>query len=906
MTIAQDSPSFAEPRAREDDPKELSDWIDSFDALLQQGGGARAQEILEALVARAGADRLRLPNLVRTPYVNTIPCALEPAYPGDEAIEARIRRYVRWNAVAMVQRANDRFPGLGGHLASYASAASLYEVGFHHFFRGKDEGPGDQIYFQGHASPGIYGRAYLLGRLTDTQIDHFRREAAGRGTGLSSYPHPWLMPDFWEFPTVSMGLGPLSAIYQARFNRYLHNRGIRDTSNQRVWAFLGDGECDEPESLGALHLASREGLDNLVFVVNCNLQRLDGPVRGNGSIIQELEGVFRGAGWDVFKVIWSSDWDPLLEADHDGLLVKRMGEAVDGDYQKYSVDTTGAYVREHFFGRYAELLKRVEGYKDYDLYRLRRGGHDVKKLYAAYAAACKPNGKPAVVLAKTVKGYALGDTAEGRNTTHQQKHLSLKELAAFRDRLQLEVPDDKLESAPMVVLDKKSVEYQYIYDNRIKLGGFLPKRVVRAKPLAGPAPDWTAQFTQASGKSEISTTNAFARILAQLLSHETLGKRVVPIIPDESRTFGLDALFRKFGIYNALGQLYEPVDKSMVLYYREAKDGQVLQEGINEAGSMASFLAASTSYATHAEPMIPFYIFYSMFGFQRTGDQMWQVGDARGRGFLMGATAGRTTLNGEGLQHEDGHSHILAAQVPNCIPYDPAFAYEVAIILRDGLRRMFEACEDVFYYVTIQNENYIMPAMPEGVEAGIVEGAYLFRAAPEAPALAQGEAAPRVRLLGSGSILMQALRAQELLAAKFGVAAELWSVTSYPLLRREALAAERWNRLHPEATARVPRVTQLWGDAAAGPIVAATDYVKELPHMVAPWVPGGLCALGTDGFGRSDTREMLRRHFEVDAESIAAAALSELARLGTIEKARAAQAIKDLGIDPEREDAQYA
>ncbi|HVY61924.1 MAG TPA: pyruvate dehydrogenase (acetyl-transferring), homodimeric type, partial [Planctomycetota bacterium] len=883
--MTTEAPIHAEARdSGNDDPQELADWIESFDAVVQHHGIERAQEILRALVKRAALENVKLPGLIQTPYVNTIAPQDEPEYPGDEEIETRIKQYVRWNAVAIVLRANHRFPGLGGHLSTYASAASLYEVGFNHFFHGKDKEPGDQIFFQGHASPGIYARAYLLGRLTNEQFDHFRREAAGPGTGLSSYPHPWLMPEFWEFPTVSMGLGPIAAIYQARFNRYLHNRGIRDTSRQRVWAFLGDGECDEPEALGALHVAAREGLDNLVFVVNCNLQRLDGPVRGNGKIIQELEANFHGAGWDVFKVIWGREWDPLLAADKDGLLVGRMNEVVDGEFQKYSVES-GAYVREHFFGKDPRLLKMVEHLSDDDIRRLRRGGHDMKKLHAAFDAACRTNGRPAVVLAKTVKGFALGEGAEGRNVAHQQKKLSVTELKAFRDRLGLDVPDAKLEEgeAPLLVLEKGSREYEYIYEHRMKLGGFLPKRIVRKKPLEAPPLSWFSRFLEGGGADQdASTTGAFARLLAQLLSHPELGKRVVPIIPDEARTFGLDALFRKFGIYSSVGQLYEPVDKAMVLYYREAKDGQVLEEGITEAGAMASFTAAGTCYATHGEPMIPFYIYYSMFGFQRTGDQIWAFGDSRGRGFLLGATAGRTTLNGEGLQHEDGHSHVLASTVPSCLPYDPAFAYEIAVIIQDGLRRMFQDGEDVFYYLTLQNEPYVMPKMPDGVEKGILEGVYLFKPASALAAGASAPAslpadAPRVRLLGSGSILVEVLRAQQLLAERFGVAADVFSATSYPLLRREALAAERWNRLHPTDPPRIPRVTQILAAPLAGgvipPIVAASDYMKQLPHMVSPWIPGGLFALGTDGFGRSDTRETLRRHFEVDAESVAAAAL---------------------------------
>jgi pyruvate dehydrogenase E1 component len=888
------------------DPEETQEWIDSLDAVVAREGADRAEHLLRTLIQRANLTSVRLPGLIQTPYVNTIPADREPEYPGDEEIENRIKRYIRWNAVAMVVRANERFEGIGGHLSTYASAASLYEVGFHHFFRGHgDETPGDQIFFQGHASPGIYARAYLLGRLTFEQVDHFRREARGRGTGLSSYPHPWLMPEFWEFPTVSMGLGPIAAIYQARFNRYLQHRGIRDTSGQRVWCFLGDGECDEPEALGALHLAAREGLDNLVFVVNCNLQRLDGPVRGNGKIIQELEAVFHGAGWDVFKVIWGREWDPLLEADRDGLLVQRMGEVVDGEYQKYSVES-GAYIREHFFGKDPRLLALVEHLSDEDLRRLRRGGHDMRKIYAAFAAACEPNGRPAVVLAKTIKGFALGEGAEGRNIAHQAKKLSIAEMKAFRDRLELDVPDDKLAEAPLLVLDEKSPEFEYIRERRMRLGGFAPRRVVRKRPLAAPPLSWFQRFLEGSGGQEVSTTGAFARLLAQLLGHKELGRRVVPIIPDEARTFGLDALFRQFGIYSSVGQLYEPVDRAVLLYYREAKDGQVLEEGITEAGSMASFTAAGTSYATHGEPMIPFYIFYSMFGFQRTGDQVWAFGDARGRGFLLGATAGRTTLNGEGLQHEDGHSHLLFSVVPNVQAYDPAFAYEIAVIIRAGLERMFEKGEDIFYYLTLQNEPYPMPPMPEGAERGILDGLYLLRKAAEGEATERRKQAGRyVRLFGSGSILMQVLKAQEVLAARYDVAADVYSATSYLQLRREALAAERWNMLHPEAEPRVPRVTQILAGSDA-PVVAATDYMKAIPDQIARWVPGGLTPLGTDGFGRSDTREALRRHFEVDPPAVTVAALAALARRGKAKPAEVAQAIRDLGVDPDKVDPAVA
>ena len=882
------------------DAAETQDWVDSLDSIVETGGGPeRAQFILYRLLKRARQLNIGLPPLTQTRYINTISPEQEPPFPGDEGMELRIRRMVRWNAVAMVLRANNAYPGIGGHLATYQSAASLYEVGFNHFFRGKDAaGMGDQVYYQGHAAPGIYARAFLEGRLSEGQLDHFRREVVP-GQGLSSYPHPRLMPDFWEFPTVSMGLGPLAAIYQARFNRYLQGRGIKDTSQQRVWAFLGDGETDEPEALGALHVAANEGLDNLTFVVNCNLQRLDGPVRGNGKIIQELEAVFRGSGWNVIKVIWGREWDPLLAVDDEGALVARMGEALDGDFQKYSVET-GAYIREHFFGADPRLLAMVEHLTDDDIVRLRRGGHDYTKVYAAYRAATAHTGQPTVILAKTVKGWTLGPGMEARNITHQAKKLSEAELKVFRDRLELPIPDSKIKDAPYFHPGPDAPEIRYLHERRAALGGPAPRRTVVRKAIELPGDGAYQEFMAGSGTQEASTTMVFAKLLRNLMRDKTLGPRVVPIVPDEARTFGMEALFKEAGIYAPHGQLYEPVDSNLVLSYREAKDGQVLEEGITEAGSSASFQAAGTSYATHGEPMMPFYTFYSMFGFQRVGDQLWAFGDARGRGFLLGATAGRTTLNGEGLQHEDGHSMLVATTIPNCQAYDPAFAYETAVIVRDGLRRMLEVGEDVFYYLALYNENHVMPARPEGVsDADIVGGLYRFAPPPK---VAKG--APRATLLGSGSIMQQVLRAQALLAERFGVAAEVWSAPSYQRVRAEALAVERWNRLHPDQPRRTPFVTTaLTAAASAGPIVAAGDWVKGVPDQIARWVPGdSWVSLGTDGFGRSDTREALRRLFGIDTEHIAAAVLSELARTARMEPAAAASAIADLGIDPEAAD----
>ena len=876
------------------DERETSDWIESLDDVLDQEGETRARFLLFKLLKRARQRQVGLPPLTNTRYINTISPEQEPFFPGDEQLERRIRRLIRWNAVAMVLRANNRFAGIGGHLATYASAATLYEVGFNHFFKGKDgDGAGDQVFYQGHAAPGIYARAFLEGRLSEDQLDHFRRETPPQD-GLSSYPHPRLMPDFWEFPTVSMGLGPISAIYQARFNRYLQNRGLLDTSGSRVWAFLGDGETDEPEALGALHVAAREGLDNLTFVVNCNLQRLDGPVRGNGKIIQELEAVFRGSGWNVIKVIWGREWDELLARDVDGVLVEKMNTTVDGEFQKFSV-AGGAYIREHFFGPDPRLRRLVEHLTDDDLAKLRRGGHDYRKVYAAYKEATEFRGVPTVILAKTVKGWTLGPGVEARNITHQAKKLSEQELRVFRDRLELPIPDAKLKDAPYYHPGPDSEEVQYLKERRRQLGGELPKRVVRGAPLPAPNPTFDAEFA-AGSSTAVSTTMAYTRMLRNLIRDPELGPRIVPIIPDEARTFGMDPLFNEVGIYASGGQRYDPVDSELVLKYREAKDGQVLEEGITEAGSMASFSAAATSYATNRLPVIPFYIFYSMFGFQRTGDQMWAAADARARGFLMGATAGRTTLAGEGLQHDDGHTHVLASTVPNLRQYDPAYAYELAVIIREGIERMYVRGEDVFYYVTLYNENYPQAPKPEGVDEGILRGIYRFAAAPDA-----GREAHAVRLVGSGAILGQVLEAQHILAERFGVAAEVYSAPSFPLLRRNALEVDRWNRLHPAATARVPYVAGVLG-ADGGPIVAASDWMKVIPQMVAPWVPATFVALGTDGFGRSDTRESLRAFFEIDAASIAAAAMAALARDGYVTPKAAAAAIKDLGIDPDKVD----
>jgi pyruvate dehydrogenase E1 component len=880
-------------------PQETSEWLEAFDQLRVYHGEERARYIVRQLHQNALHNAVELPELVQTPYVNSIPADEEPTYPGDLAIEKKIRAIIRWNAAVMVHRANKSRDGIGGHIATYASAATLYEVGFNHFFRSRENGqPGDAIYFQGHASPGMYARAFLEGYLTEENLENFRGEIGGKG--LSSYPHPWLMPKFWEYPTVSMGIGPLNAIYQARFNRYLHNRGLKDTADSRVWAFLGDGECDEPESLGALSIAAREGLDNLVFVVNCNLQRLDGPVRGNFKIIQELEAVFRGAGWNVIKVVWGADWDPLLKADDSGLLVKRMGEVCDGEYQNYVVKP-GSYTREHFFGRYPETSKLVEHLSDDQIRALRRGGHDPVKVFAAYHwATTQANGKPTAILAHTVKGWATGDLAEGKNVAHQEKKFKETQIRRFRDRLNIPIPDEKLdpEHPAYYLPPKNSPEIEYLHERRKGLGGYVPRRVLRAPKEEAPALSTFEDSLKVSVKEQ-STTSAFNYVLRKLLVDPKVGKRIVPIIPDEARTFGLDPLFGAIGIYSSVEQRYEPVDiaqKNLKMHYREAKDGQVLEEGINEAGSLASWTAAGTAYANHGVNMIPFYIYYSMFGYQRVGDLIWAAADSRAKGFLLGATSGRTTLNGEGLQHEDGHNPILFSVVPSCRVYDPAWAYEVAVIVRDGLKRMYQDQESCFYYVTLYNENYMQPAMPSGVEDGIIKGLYLYKASD-----LKAEKGKRVQLLGSGVLLKDVVRAQELLAAKFGVAADVWSATSYVQLRREALEAERWNMLHPEEAQKVPYVmSQL--SATEGPIVATSDYMKALPEMIAKWFPERFFALGTDGFGRSDTRPALRRHFEVDAEHTAYAALWRLALAGKFPKKDLAKAMKELGIDPNQPD----
>ena len=853
------------------DPDETVEWLESLDTLVATEGVSRARFVIGKLVERARKLNVGVPPLVSTPYINTIPPEEEPWFPGDEEMERRIRRIVRWNAAVMVTRANKRSDGIGGHLSTYASSASLYEVGFNHFFRGKDDGrPGDQIYYQGHAAPGMYSRAFLEGRLTEEHLDNFRHETGGKG--LSSYPHPRLMPDFWEFPTVSMGLGPINAIYQARFNRYLYARKIADTSESRVWAFLGDGEMDEPEATGAIAMASREQLDNLVFVISCNLQRLDGPVRGNGKIIQELESIFRGAGWNVVKVIWGREWDPLLARDVDGVLVDKMNSTNDGQFQKYSTDDTGAYIRENFFGPDPRLRKLVEHLSDNDLRHLRRGGHDHGKLYSAYRLALEQKGAPTVILAHTVKGWTLGSLFEGRNATHQIKKIGEAELKAFRDKLELPITDQQLSEGvpPYYHPGARSDEVDYMMSRRLALGGTLPKRVVRDRRLAPPGDEvWTGTLAGSGGRPA-STTAAFGAVLRNLLRDPEVGRRIVPIIPDEARTFGMDALFREVKIYAPFGQQYEPVDASMLLSYQEARDGQLLEEGITEAGSMGSFAAAGTAYATHGEPMIPFYIFYSMFGYQRTGDLVWAFGDARGRGFLLGATAGRTTLNGEGLQHQDGHSPLLFSAVPNCEVYDPAYAYEVAVIVREGMRRMYERNEDVFYYLTLYNENYPQPPMPEGVEEGILRGLYRLQPAAE-------ERAQRVQLFASGTAMPAALEAQRMLL-DHDVAADIWNVTSYLALRNDALAVERWNRLHPDGPRRTSYIEEQLQDVD-GPVVAVSDYQKTVAEQVARFVPRRFVPLGTDGYGRSDTRAALRDHFEVDARHITVAALDVLADL---------------------------
>jgi pyruvate dehydrogenase E1 component len=858
-------------------------------ATLAEQEPEQASLALGQLVERLRRAGLEVPHVVRTPYVNTIPPEEQPEYPGDADLERRIKSYIRWNAMAMVVNANRVSDGIGGHISTFASSATLYEVGFNHFFRGTTpEQPGDMVYFQGHSAPGVYARAFMEGRLTEAQLHNFRQEMA-EGGGLSSYPHPYLMPEFWQFPTVSMGLGPINSIYQARFNRYLKSRGFLKGAESRVWCFVGDGESDEPESLGAITLASREHLDNLTWVVNCNLQRLDGPVRGNGKIIQELESAFRGAGWNVIKVIWGSDWDTLLAADKTGLLRKRMEETIDGESQKYSVEP-GSYIRKHFFGKYPPLLELVTKYTDEQLRKLMRGGHDRRKVYAAYKAATEYKGGPTVILAQTVKGYGMGEAGEGRNISHQQKKMNEKELREFRARFGVPISDEVIAEAPFYRPPQDSAETQYLLERRKALGGFLPERKVTAPKITTPKLADFGEFLKGS-TAAASTTMACVRMLGSLLRNKSIGRNIVPIIPDEARTFGMDPLFREIGIYSSKGQLYEPVDNKSLSYYKEAKDGQILEEGITEAGSMASFVAAGTAYASHGVNMIPFYIYYSMFGFQRIGDFAWLAGDMRTKGFMLGATSGRTSLNGEGLQHQDGHSLIMASALPTLLAYDPAFAFEVAVIVTDGLRRMYQEGEEVFYYLTLYNENYAMPAMPAGAEEGILKGLYKFKPGPEGAKI-------KAQLLGSGSIIHSALGAQEILA-KYGVSADVWSATNYKQLRSDAQRARRWNMLHPEEKPRKSYVETVL-EKEKGPFVAVSDNIKLVPDQIAPWVPGGLLTLGTDGFGRSDTRARLRRYFEVDAESTAVAVLYDLAQRGEIKPAVVSKAIKDLGINPEK------
>ena len=871
---------------------ETQEWLESLDYVIRNRGPQRANTLLDQLRAYAFHAGVQIPFTANTPYVNTIPLDKQPLYPGNGDVEQRIRSLVRWNALAMVVRANREESGIGGHISTYASAATLYEVGFNHFFRGKDGGQeGDVIYYQGHASPGIYARAFLEGRLDRRHLENFRRELRPQG-GLSSYPHPWLMPHFWEFPTVSMGLGPIMAIYQARFNRYLEDRGLKKKTDSKVWAFIGDGETDEPEALGAITLASREKLDNLIFVINCNLQRLDGPVRGNGNIIQELEAVFRGAGWNVLKAIWGRSWDPLLSADRDGVLVNRMNETLDGEWQKYSIES-GAYIREKFFGTDPRLLEMVRHLSDEQITKLGLGGHDPFKIYAVYDAAVRNQGSPTVILARTIKGYGLGESGEGRNITHQQKKMNEEELRHFRGRFGIPISDDEIANAPFYKPPEDSMETQYILERRRELGGCIPIRDAAPVFMEPPAGDVFEEFDKGTEDRKVSTTMVFVRLLSKLLRDEKFGKYIVPIIPDESRTFGMEPLFRQVGIYSHVGQLYEPVDRETLLYYREAQDGQILEEGITEAGSISSFIAAGTAYATHRLTMVPFFVFYSMFGFQRIGDFVWAAADCRTKGFLVGGTSGRTTLAGEGLQHQDGHSHLLAYPVPNLKAYDPAFAFELSVIIRDGIRRMYGQREDVFYYLTVTNENYVHPPMPEtDVSEGILKGMYRFRSAKEPRAL-------RAQLLGSGAIMNEVLQAQELLADKYGVTADVWSVTSYKELYRDGIDVERWNLLHPEEEARIPYVTQCM-TGSDGVFVAASDYVRALPDSISRWFPGRLHCLGTDGFGRSDSRTALRDFFEVDARFITLATLAALHREKQLPALVIRQAMLDLKIDPEK------
>jgi pyruvate dehydrogenase E1 component len=883
---------ITKPEVRADlNPQETGEWLEALHEVVDESGPQRASFLLSALMEQAAALGVTAPLKLNTPYVNSIPVEEEVPYPGDLEIERRIEGLIRWNAMAMVVRANKYDANIGGHISTYASLATIAEVGFHHFFHARHgDQPGDFVYYQGHASPGVYARAFLEGRLSEQHLENFRHEL--RSTpGLSSYPHPWLMPDFWQFPTVSMGLGPINSIYQARFMRYLENRGIIPVTPRKVWAFLGDGETDEPETLGAITLASREKLDNLTWIVNCNLQRLDGPVRGNGSIVRELEAAFRGAGWNVIKVLWGREWDALFARDKSGLLVKRMGECVDGEYQNFKA-RGAAYARKEFFGKYPELADLVANMSDEEIASLNRGGHDPSKIYQAYKRASETVGMPTVILAKTIKGYGLGEAGEGRNVTHQQKKLNEEELDYVVRRFQCAVPPEVVKSVGFYRPPDDSPEMKYLHERRQALGGYLPQR--KNKTVSIPAPPLTAfkETLEGSGGRQASTTAAFVGVLKALLKDPALAKLIVPIIPDEARTFGMESLFRQIGIYASQGQLYKPVDSDMLLYYKESKDGQILEEGITEMGSMASFMAAGTSYANYAVPMIPFYTYYSMFGFQRVGDNVWAFADSRGKGFLMGGTAGRTTLLGEGLQHQDGHTPVLFSVVPTCRIYDPAYAYELAVIIRDGIHRMYELGEDIFYYITVYNENYAQPKMPDipGIEEGILRGLYRYRAA------LNGKA--NCHLWGSGPMLNEALRAQEMLNEKYGVQADVWSVTSYNELRRDAVEVERWNRLHPDQPVRRPWLSQAL-DGHDGPIIASSDYIKVLAEQLSQWLPGRLEALGTDGFGRSENREHLRRFFEIDAEHIVAATLSKLSRWNWFDGRRAAQAIRELGLDPD-------
>ncbi len=867
------------------DPIETQEWIDSLTVVLEKEGHERVHFLIEQLVEVTRHSGWDIPFSANTAYVNTIPVSQQAKFPGDSELERRIRSYVRWNAMVMVLRAN-KSTNVGGHISSFASAATLYDVGYNHFWRAPSEGHGgDMIFVQGHSAPGSYSRAFMLGRLTEAQMDSFRQEVDG--DGLSSYPHPWLMPDFWQFPTVSMGLGPIMSIYQARFMRYMQDRGFADTHNRKVWAFLGDGETDEPESLGAIGMAGREKLDNLIFVINCNLQRLDGPVRGNGKIIQELESSFRGAGWNVIKLVWGDRWDALLQRDTEGLLAKRMMDCIDGDYQTFK-SKDGAYVREHFFNT-PELAAMVADFSDRDIWELNRGGHDVAKVYAAYHAAVHHTGQPTVILSKTVKGYGMGESGEAQNISHQQKKMSFDSLKHFRDRFELPLSDEDIEQLPYLKFADDSKEMDYMRGHREALGGYLPTRREKAESLTVPQlSDFGAILKGTGEKSEISTTMAFVRILNIIIKNKTIGRRVVPIVPDESRTFGMEGMFRQLGIWSQVGQLYTPQDAGQLMFYKEDKSGQVLQEGINEAGGMSDWIAAGSAYSTHGVPMIPFYIFYSMFGFQRVGDLIWAAADQRCRGFLVGGTAGRTTLNGEGLQHGDGHSHLISATVPNCISYDPTYSYEMAVIIQDGLRRMYEDQEDIFYYITAMNENHLHPAIPEGTEADIIKGMYLFKAGEETRG-------PRVQLLGSGVIFLEIVAAAELLRDDWGVGSDLWSCPSFTELAREAYSCERWNRLHPEQDKRRSHVVQCL-EGRAGPVVASTDYMRSFAEQITPYVPASYTVLGTDGFGRSDTREKLRHFFEVDRFFITITALKSLMDQGEINANIVTEALAKYGI----------